>query len=72
LIGKIAINGIIDDILRLGSSDFKSLVETRILIEAGKQFVLATRRTVEDIAQIKSIDAYAEKVHKVKTLFRRI
>jgi GntR family transcriptional repressor for pyruvate dehydrogenase complex len=32
-IGKIAINGIIDDILRLGSSDFKSLVETRILIE---------------------------------------
>ena len=32
-IGKIAINGIIDDILRLGTSDFKSLVETRILIE---------------------------------------
>jgi GntR family transcriptional repressor for pyruvate dehydrogenase complex len=64
-IGKIAINGIIDDILRLGSSDFKSLVETRILIELKTVRLAATRRTVEDIAQIKSaLDAYAEKVHK--------
>jgi GntR family transcriptional repressor for pyruvate dehydrogenase complex len=64
-IGKIAINGIIDDILRLGSSDFKSLVETRILIELKTVRLAATRRTEDDIAQIKAaLDAYSEKVHK--------
>ncbi|MBC5840635.1 MAG: FadR family transcriptional regulator [Flavobacteriaceae bacterium] len=64
-IGKIAINGIIDDILRLGTSDFKSLVETRILIELKTVRLAATRRTEEDIAQIKAaLDAYSEKVYK--------
>mgnify|MGYP002283134132 CR=1 FL=1 len=32
-IGVIALNGMIDDILRLEDPDFKSLVETRILLE---------------------------------------
>lgn len=64
-IGKIAINGIIDDILRLGTSDFKSLVETRILLELKTVRLAATRRTDDDIAQIKAaLDAYAEKVYK--------
>ncbi|MCG9791796.1 FadR/GntR family transcriptional regulator [Flavobacterium algicola] len=62
-IGKIAINGIIDDILRLGTSDFKSLVETRILIELKTVRLAATRRTEEDIVCIKAaLDAYAAKV----------
>ncbi len=62
-IGIIAINGIIDDILRLGTSDFKSLVETRILIELKTVRLAATRRTEEDLVQIKTaLDAYAEKV----------
>lgn len=61
-IGKIAINGIIDEILRLGASDFKSLVETRILIELKTVRLAATRRTEEDIANIKvALDAYAAK-----------
>ncbi|WP_418264563.1 FadR/GntR family transcriptional regulator [Flavobacterium faecale] len=64
-IGKIAINGIIDDILRLGTSDFKSLVETRILIELKTVRLAATRRTEDDIINIKTaLDAYAEKVQK--------
>ena len=64
-IGIIAINGIIDDILRLGASDFKSLVETRILIELKTVRLAATRRTEEDLVQIKSaLDAYADKVLK--------
>ena len=62
-IGKIAINGIIDDILRLGVSDFKSLVETRILIELKTVRLAAIRRTEEDLVNIKAaLDAYAEKV----------
>jgi GntR family transcriptional repressor for pyruvate dehydrogenase complex len=64
-IGKIAINGIIDDILRLGTSDFKSLVETRILLELKTVRLAATRRTEADIAQIKAaLDAYTDKVFK--------
>ncbi|WPR72137.1 FadR/GntR family transcriptional regulator [Flavobacterium sp. NG2] len=64
-IGIIAINGIIDDILRLGGSDFKSLVETRILIELKTVRLAATRRTEEDLVQIKAaLDAYSEKALK--------
>lgn len=64
-IGIIAINGIIDDILRLGASDFKSLVETRILIELKTVRLAATRRTEEDLVQIKAaLDAYSDKVLK--------
>lgn len=61
-IGKIAINGIIDDILRLGTSDFKSLVETRILIELKSVSLAAVRRTEEDLVNMKqALDAYSEK-----------
>ena len=35
-IGQIAMNGMIEDILRLEEPDFKSLVETRILLELKK------------------------------------
>lgn len=63
-IGKIAINGIIDDILRLGTPDFKSLVETRILLELKTVRLAATRRTVDDLIKIKkALDAFSEKVN---------
>lgn len=63
-IGKIAINGIIDDILRLGTSDFKSLVETRILLELKTVRLAAARRTVDDLIKIKNaLDAFSEKVN---------
>jgi GntR family transcriptional repressor for pyruvate dehydrogenase complex len=62
-IGVIAMNGIIDDILRLGESDFKSLVETRILLELKTVRLAALRRTNEDLLQIENaLEAYSKKV----------
>jgi len=64
-IGIIAMNGMIEDILRLEESDFKSLVETRILLELKTAGLAAARRTKEDLKIIKNaLDAYAEKVIK--------
>ncbi len=62
-IGVIAMNGMIDDILRLNAPDFKSLVETRILLELKTARLAALRRTDEDLEQIESaLSAYKEKV----------
>jgi len=64
-IGIIALNGMIDDILRLTEPDFKSLVETRILLELKTVQLAATRRTEADLKNIKKAhDAYVEKVLK--------
>ncbi len=62
-IGVVAMNGMIEDILRLESPDFKSLVETRILLELKTVRLAALRRTDEDLKNIKdALDAYKEKV----------
>ena len=62
-IGVTAMNGMIDDILRLEDPDFKSLVETRILLELKTARLAAIRRTDEDLVQIKeALKAYEEKV----------
>ena len=62
-IGVIAMNGIIQDILKLEESDFKSLVETRILLELKTVRLAATRRTEEDLVKMKAaLDAYSDKV----------
>lgn len=62
-IGVIAMNGIIEDILRLEESDFKSLVETRILLELKTVRLAATRRTEADLLKMKeALDAFSEKV----------
>ncbi|NRD18861.1 FadR family transcriptional regulator [Winogradskyella eckloniae] len=62
-IGVIAMNGMIDDILRLETPDFKSLVETRILLELKTVRLAALRRTDKDLNDIKNaLDAYAAKV----------
>ena len=64
-IGIIALNGMIDDILGLKEPNFKSLVETRILLELKTVSLAATRRTEEDLKRIKeAIDAYEAKVLK--------
>ncbi len=64
-IGIIAMNGMIDDILRLEQPDFKSLVETRILLELKTARLAALRRTDEDLVHIKNtIEAYKDKVLK--------
>ncbi|WP_111709951.1 FadR/GntR family transcriptional regulator [Lutibacter citreus] len=62
-IGIVALNGMVDDILRLDDPDFKSLVETRILLELKTARLAALRRTNEDLDQIKgALEAYSEKV----------
>lgn len=62
-IGVIAMNGMIEDILRLDETDFKSLVETRILLELKTVRLAATRRTEKDLDYIKSaLNAYRDKV----------
>lgn len=64
-IGIIAMNGMIDDILRLEDPDFKSLVETRILLELKTARLASLRRTDEDLKDMKTaLDAYANKVLK--------
>ena len=62
-IGVIAMNGMIEDILRLEDPDFKSLVETRILLELKTVRLAALRRTDEDLKKMKeALDAYEKKV----------
>ncbi|TBN03662.1 FadR family transcriptional regulator [Hyunsoonleella flava] len=62
-IGVVAMNGMIDDILRLDSPDFKSLVETRILLELKAVKLASLRRTEEYLKHIKeTLDAYEQKV----------
>ncbi|MEW7290598.1 FadR/GntR family transcriptional regulator [Aquimarina sp. 2304DJ70-9] len=64
-IGVIAMNGMIEDILRLEEPEFKSLVETRILLELKTARLAALRRTDDDLKLIKeALDAYADKVIK--------
>jgi len=62
-IGVTALNGMIDDILRLKEPDFKSLVETRILLELKTARLASMRRTEADLIQMEdALNAYSEKV----------
>jgi GntR family transcriptional repressor for pyruvate dehydrogenase complex len=62
-IGIVALNGMVDDILALEDPDFKSLVETRILLELKTVRLAALRRTDEDLERIKNaMEAYETKV----------
>ncbi|WP_104734975.1 FadR/GntR family transcriptional regulator [Hanstruepera ponticola] len=62
-IGVVAMNGMIDDILRLEDPDFKSLVETRILLELKTARLAALRRTDEDLKyMMEALESYTEKV----------
>ena len=64
-IGVIAMNGMIEDILKLEDPDFKSLVETRILLELKTVRLASLRRSDEDLEKIKeALDAYSKKVQK--------
>ena len=64
-IGIVALNGMIDDILGLEEPDFKTLVETRILLELKTVRLAALRRSDDDLVRLKSArDAYETKVLK--------
>lgn len=62
-IGVVAMNGMIDEIVGLDTPDFKSLVETRILLELKTARLAALRRTDDDLKHMKqTLDAYSKKV----------
>lgn len=62
-IGVIAMNGMIDEILMLNEPSFKSLVETRILLELKTAGLAASRRTEADLINMKDcMDAFTAKV----------
>lgn len=61
--GVTALNGMMMDILQLQQSDFKSLVETRLILETHAVRLAATRRSDEHLRQILAAHkAYSEKV----------
>ena len=53
-IGITALEGLITDVLKMENSDFKALVETRVLLEIESVRLAAERRTDEDIANIRA------------------
>lgn len=62
-IGVVAMNGMLKDILELEDPDFKSLVETRILLELKTVRLAALRRTEEDLVKIKkALDDHEKKI----------
>lgn len=62
-IGSIAMNGMVTDLLNLGLPSFKSLVETRILLELKAVKSAAKKRTEEDLINIKkALDAHVKKL----------
>lgn len=62
-IGQVAMNGMMEEILRLDEPDFKSLVETRILMELKTVRLAARRRTEKDLEQMQNaLVAYSAKV----------
>ncbi len=62
-IGKLAMNGIIDNILELEEPDFKALTETRIGLELEIVQYSAKRRTQKNLEKIKiALDAFSEKI----------
>ena len=64
-IGRVAMSGMLDDILRLEDPSFKSLVETRILLELKTVRLAALRRTEEDLEKIgAALEASNAKVIK--------
>ena len=67
-LGITALEGLITDVLELEESDFKSLVETRIILEIDAASRAAERRTEEDIISLKkALDSYEKKVYSGST-----
>ena len=64
-IGQTALVGIIENILELKKDDFKSLVETRILLELKTAELAAKKRTKKDLKEIeKRLNKFSKKLLK--------
>lgn len=53
-LGIAALEGLISDVLKMEDSDFRSLVETRVLLETQSARLAAKRRTPEDIINLQT------------------
>ena len=53
-LGRVALNGLITDVLKLEKRDFRSLVEARVLLETNAAELAAERRTEDDILTISN------------------
>lgn len=61
--GVTALQGLISDILKVDGSNFKSLVETRVILEVNSARLAAERRTDENMTKIQlALDAYNYKL----------
>jgi len=62
-IGLPALEGLITDVLKIEKSDFRDLVETRVILESHTAKLAAEKRTDHDIAEMKlAHEAYALKI----------
>jgi len=62
-IGIVALEGLISDILKIENADFKSLVDTRILLEKEATKLAALHRTTDDLIQLNlALDNYEKKL----------
>lgn len=62
-IGITAIAGLITDILKIEKPDFKSLIDTRVLLEKEAARLAALNRTEDDLVQLSmALDAYEKKL----------
>ncbi|RMG25666.1 MAG: FadR family transcriptional regulator [Bacteroidetes bacterium] len=62
-LGINALQGLLSDVLGLEGADFRSLVETRIILEINGAAFAAQRRTEADLSAIqKTLEAYERKV----------
>jgi GntR family transcriptional repressor for pyruvate dehydrogenase complex len=52
-IGIVALEGLISNVLKIEKSDFKSLVDTRLLLEVEAARLASIHRTNDDLAEIK-------------------
>lgn len=64
-LGIVALEGLITDVLNIEQTDFRSLIDTRILLEVNAAGVAAKKRTLDDIMNLeKALEAYEFKVNK--------
>ena len=62
-LGITALEGLITDVLKMEGSDFRALIETRVLLEAHSARFAALRRTDDDIVAISNaLNAYEKAV----------
>ena len=66
-IGIVALEGLISDILKIEKPDFKSLVDTRVLLEKEASRLAAISRTSDDIENMSNaLDLYEKKIKSGK------